>query len=107
MEVRRLARFIAPLALVAVLVATVVIVSSTPTGGGGDKASGSQLSSKEKKRKRERRRTRAKRTKYTVKAGDSIDAIAVKTRVSREEIVRLNPDIDPQALQPGQRLKIR
>jgi LysM repeat protein len=107
MEVRRLARFLAPLAIVAVLVATVVIVNSSPTGKGGEKASGSQLSAKEKARKRERRRTRAKRTRYTVKAGDSIDAIAVKTRVSREEITRLNPDIDPQALQPGQRLKIR
>ena len=44
---------------------------------------------------------------YVVKEGDSLTAIAVTTGVQIETIERLNPDVDPQALIPGQKLKLR
>lgn len=47
------------------------------------------------------------RSSYTVKAGDSFSAIAEKTGVDIGELQRLNPDIDPRALQPGQKLKLK
>ena len=53
---------------------------------------------------RPRRRTRAR---YTIKAGDTLGGIAEKTGVSVERIEALNPELDPQALVAGQRIKLR
>jgi LysM repeat protein len=47
------------------------------------------------------------RTTYRVKAGDSFALIAEKTGVSAEQLQTLNPEIDPRALQPGQKLKLK
>jgi LysM repeat protein len=44
---------------------------------------------------------------YTVQEGDTLGAIAEKTGVSVETIELLNPEVDPQALIAGQKLKLR
>jgi LysM repeat protein len=44
---------------------------------------------------------------YEVQEGDSLTAIAVETGVPIETIEELNPGLDPQALIPGQKLKLR
>jgi LysM repeat protein len=104
-------RFLAPIALIAVIAAIFIVIGSTSGGGsGGNKAgsgSGTQLSAQEKKRRRDRRKQRASRTTYTVKPGDSLDAIAIAVKVPKETLQQLNPNLDPQALQPGQKIKIR
>ena len=105
-----LGRYLAPLALVAVLITTVAVVATVNGGGGsGKEADGgsSKLSQAERRRRRARRLTRAQRTTYTVRQGDTIDVIALRTRVTKEQIIRLNPSLDPQALQPGQRIRLR
>jgi LysM repeat protein len=110
MDYRSPLRFLAPVALVAIVVATLLVVSSTTGGGGDDKASsgnGTELTAEQKKRKRERREKRQQRTTYTVKSGDSLDAIAIAVKVPKETLLQLNPELDPQALQPGQKIKIR
>ena len=111
MDYRSPLRFLAPVALIAVIVAIFIVVGANNGGGDkGDKASsgnGTELSAQEKRRRRERRRTRESRTSYTVKPGDSLDAIAIKVKVPKETLLQLNPDLDPQALQPGQKIKIR
>ena len=53
------------------------------------------------------RRTSRRRRSYTVRAGDTLGAIAEKTSVPVEELQRLNPDLDPQALGAGEKLKLR
>jgi hypothetical protein len=105
-----LGRYLAPLALVAVVITTVVVVATVNGGGGsGEKADGgsSKLSQAERRRRRARRLARAERTTYTVRQGDTIEVIAERTRVAKDQIIRLNPTLDPQALQPGQRIKLR
>jgi LysM repeat protein len=100
------ARFLAPLALVAFAVALFIVVtgsSDTETESGPNRASETQPAASpagESKQRRGRRR-------YTVKPGDTPSAIAEKTGVPLADILRLNPDLDPQALSPGQRLKLR
>jgi len=102
------ARFIAPLALVAVGVALFMVVSSS-TNKSGDGSSPSQTSGNgpaatpTPKGKSERKGPR----RYRVKTGDTPSSIAEKTGVPLEEILRLNPDLDPQTLAPGQRIKLR
>jgi LysM repeat protein len=42
-----------------------------------------------------------------VKTGDTLGSIAERTGVDVETLQELNPDLDPQALVSGQRIKLR
>ena len=112
------ARLLAPLSLLAVVVAVVVIVqanrSETSDAGTGGATStqaeperGDAAKSKDASGKGDGERKRRARRTYVVKSGDILTTVAEKTGVSVSELQRLNPDIDPQALQVGQRLKLR
>ena len=105
-------RFVAPLAIVAFVIAFIVVVSSS--GGGGSSSGGSSTGSATRtsgsttttttgtgKRSKSHRRT------YTVRAGDTLGAIAIKTGVSVSTLESLNPGLDPQGLVAGQKLKQR
>jgi LysM repeat protein len=96
-------RFLAPLALVAFAVALFVIVTGTrdtESESGPNRASEARPTPTPAGARKGRRR-------YTVKPGDTPSSIAEKTGVPLADILRLNPDLDPQALSPGQRLKLR
>jgi LysM repeat protein len=102
------ARFLAPLALVAFALALFVVVSSTTkddagTSGAKDAGQPAQTTSTptgEKKRRKEPR-------SYTVKSGDTPSGIAEKVNVPLDTILELNPDLDPQTLAPGTKIKLR
>ena len=47
-----------------------------------------------------------KRRIYTVKPGDTPSGIAEATGVTLEQLEEANPDLDPQLLAPGQRIRI-
>ena len=101
------ARFIAPLALVAFALALFIVVSSTTGDGGGEtgaqgtKAPAEATATPQAERKRKLRKT------YTVKAGDTPSGIAVKVDVPLDQILELNPDLDPQTLTPGTKIRLR
>jgi LysM repeat protein len=100
---RNPARFLAPLALVAFAIALFSILGGE--GGGGEepdttqqpRATATATPTKETKRKRK---------VYVVKPGDTPSGIAEKTGVSLEQLEEANPDLDPQLLAPGQRIRI-
>jgi nucleoid-associated protein YgaU len=100
---RNPARFLAPLALVAFAIALFSILGGG--GGGGEepattqqpRATATATPTKEAKRKRK---------VYVVKPGDTPSGIAEKTGVSLEQLEEANPDLDPQLLAPGQRIRI-
>jgi LysM repeat protein len=50
--------------------------------------------------------TEAQGEYYTVQSGDTLGSIASKYDTTVEELVRLNPDVDPTALQVGQRIRV-
>ncbi len=107
------ARFFAPLALVVFALALFVVVNKTTnddSGGGSQQTNqpadatatpkpGSKTSQGTKKKK-------APKT-YTVKTGDTPSGIAEKVGVPLDELMQLNPELDPQALAPGTELKLR
>jgi hypothetical protein len=99
------ARFLAPLALVAFAVALFLVVDSTnrANGGGDGAAQPRATATPAAEGRRERRR---KRRVYVVKPGDTPSGIAEKTGVSLEQLEELNPDLDPQLLAPGQRIRL-
>lgn len=43
---------------------------------------------------------------YVIQSGDTLGSIALKYDTTVEELVRLNPDVDPTALHVGQRLRV-
>jgi LysM repeat protein len=48
----------------------------------------------------------AERRFYRIKAGDTLEAIAVQFDTTVEALVALNPGIDSFALQPGSRIRV-
>lgn len=92
-------RFLAPGALLAVLVAVFLVVQS----GFDDDAT-----SKPTAQTAPATTTKAKgRRTYTVRAGDNLSEIAQRYGLSVEQLQELNPDVDPQAIRTGQRLRLR
>jgi LysM repeat protein len=108
MAARSPARFLAPLALLAVVVALWMIVTHSSDGGSGGSgaATTEQSTATPAKSARAKKKKHAKRY-YTVKPGDTPSGIAEKTGVPLSTIEDLNPGLDPQALSPGTRLKLR
>jgi LysM repeat protein len=105
------ARYLAPLALVAFAVALVMVVSAAsepggpettlaPSPAGTDKPAGGSRKQGGRARKRQRKT-------YTVKSGDTPSGIAERTGVPLAQLLELNPDLDPQTLTVGQKLRLR
>jgi LysM repeat protein len=43
---------------------------------------------------------------YVIEAGDTLGAIAAKYNTSVDELLTLNPGLDPNALHPGDRIRV-
>jgi LysM repeat protein len=97
------ARFLAPLALVAIAFALFSILGG---GGGGDEEPASNNQPRATATATATKETKRKRKVYVVKPGDTPSGIAEKTGVSLEQLEEANPDLDPQLLAPGQRIRI-
>jgi LysM repeat protein len=103
------ARFLAPLALAAVAVALILVVSksgdteSTAQSTGVTRTADGSATPAAGKKQRKRR----VRKMYTVKPGDTPSGIAEKTGVPLEDILALNPTLDPQTLAPGTKIRLR
>jgi LysM repeat protein len=100
------ARFLAPIALIAVVFALYTVVHDTsatdPGKGGAETTQPTATATKSAAKKSSKK----KRKMYTVKAGDTPSGIAAKAGISLEELEQLNPNLDPQSLSPGQRLRL-
>ena len=99
---RNPARLAALLALLAAAVAVVVVVQASRSSAPSVSPSATRTAVTQPAR---RARSTPPRV-YVVKPGDTLSVIADKTGVSLDDVQRLNPDVDPNALQTGQRLKL-
>lgn len=103
-------RLLAPIALVACAFALVVVVAASDVTGGGDggakSANDDSPPPSAGTTEREPAPKQQKRS-YTVQLGDSLGAISEKTGVDVETIQLLNPELDPQSLTVGQKIKLR
>jgi LysM repeat protein len=96
------ARVFAPLALVACAVAVLAIVGGGGGGSGGSKSTSTTSSSTTTTT----RATKHHKRTYTVKEGDVLSQIAIKTGVPLATIQQLNPNVDAQSLHAGQKIKL-
>jgi LysM repeat protein len=99
MAIRRPARFLAPLVILICVAAVLLIVQSTLSSDGSEPVTTTETT-------QTTRTTGGPRT-YRVRSGDTLGGIAERTGVSVDELMQLNPDVDPQTLRAGQRLKLR
>ena len=98
MVARNRARYLAPLALVATIIATVLVLQA----GLGTKHHSSQAAPHHRAHG-----AFASARFYTVQPGDSLSAISTKTGIPVPTLETLNPSADPNALQASQRLRLR
>jgi LysM repeat protein len=101
---------LAPLALVVVAVAVVVVVVNSDVTGGDDDNGGRATTTPATDTETTTTggsQGRRLRRNYVVKPGDSFGSIAERFGVSIEQLEQLNPDVDPQALVVGQRIRLR
>ena len=96
------ARALAVAALIGGFVVFFVVLSAAMEGGDTDETGGRS----QERIEREEKRRDAPAT-YVVENGDTLTAIARETGVPVPQILRLNPDVDPQILIAGEELKLR
>jgi len=98
------ARLLAPLALVVALAAVALVVSSSL--GTEDSSDEPEQTSSKGAHDGDGDGAETPKT-YIVEEGDLLSTIAEKFGVSVKRLERLNPDIDPQTLNPGQEITLR
>jgi LysM repeat protein len=105
---RNIARVIAPLALLACGVAVaMVVVSFTEEQQEGDSEERTATEAGERTTQQNDGQRRTRRRIYRVKLNDTLGLIAEKTGIPVERLQALNPELDPQNLIVGQRVKLR
>jgi LysM repeat protein len=112
------ARFLAPLALIAVLVAFLAIVTGSGGNGGGSstdeqtkpaaQTTGTTTTTKTSTGSKTTKTSKEKAAgTYTVQVGDTLGGIADKTGVPLDRIEELNPDVDPHTMNAGQEIRLK
>ena len=96
----QIGRFIAVLALLAAFTVVVwVVVSNENSKHAGGKGAGPDKSSPEVERA-------LQRGVYVVKPGDTLVGISAKLGIDVNDMLEINPDLDPQILSAGQRIRL-
>jgi LysM repeat protein len=94
------ARLLAPIAVIALAAVVLAVLAGSlrdTDSDGGKRGKGGGKAKTE----------RTDEKFYTVEPGDSLTSISNKTGVGVNKLSQLNPDLDPQALISGQRVKLR
>jgi LysM repeat protein len=102
------ARLLAPLALIAfaVIVAAMVLGSGVVGDDQNDDSESSLPAATEPTTTTEQGTKRGPAT-YTIKANDTLSGIAAEHGMTVDRLLELNPEIDPQGLVAGQKIKLR
>jgi LysM repeat protein len=106
-------RLLAPASLALFAVVFLIVVVASLSGGDDHSTSSSErpAAASEKRATRQDRvrqpEQRGNPRFYVVKPGDNLASIAQRTGVPLEELQTLNPELDPQGLVSGQRVRLR
>jgi len=98
------ARVLAAVSLAVAFVVAIVVLGGS-LGGEGSGGSGERRGGGEPTRGEQRQRPAP--AAYVVRSGDTLIAIARETGVPVARIEALNPEVDPQLLIAGEKLKLR
>jgi LysM repeat protein len=99
------ARLVAPLAFLAAAITLILLVQSgLSSGEPGTGTSATPTTTAQTGGTTPTATTQRRR--YRVKRGDTLESIAERFGTTVETLIELNPDIDPLALSPGQRIRV-
>jgi LysM repeat protein len=108
---RSLVRFAVPAAfLLAVTIAVLLIRSGLDVGESGANATPrkSRATPSTTTQRSEPRPSRPVRKRYyVIRSGDTFELLAIRFDTSVDRLVLLNPGVEPTALTPGERVRIR
>jgi LysM repeat protein len=105
-----LARLVAPLALIAFAVAVAAMVLGSGVVGDDDtddSARTSDLPAATERTTTSGRQAKRQPATYTIKANDTLSGIAAEYGTTVDRLQELNPELDPQGLVAGQKIKLR
>ncbi len=107
-------RILAPLAFFTAVTVLVLLVHNSLTTGASESASPTVTRAEAptattgaRTGRTESRPFRRGRRFYAIRAGDTLEAVAVRFDTTVDDLLRLNPAIDETSLTPGQRIRIR
>jgi peptidoglycan endopeptidase LytE len=108
---RELTRFAAPAAFLAAATIAVLLIKAGLSGGSGETTTASVSTAATTSTVTQTRHTTTTSTTtaaryYTIESGDTLGSVAIKEHTTVEDLLRLNPGIDPQALHVGQRIRV-
>jgi LysM repeat protein len=100
------ARLVAPLAFFAAATVLVVLVQNGLNDGSA--GTGTVVTTSPERPPTTTETTTGKKHKriYRVRQGDTLESIAAKFHTTVDDLLQLNPDVDPLALSPGQRIRV-
>ena len=104
------ARLLAPLALIAfaVIVGAIVLGSGVVGDDENDTSAGTNsLPASTDRTSTGEGKAKPKPATYTIKANDTLSGIADAHGTTVDRLLELNPEIDPQGLVAGQKIKLR
>jgi LysM repeat protein len=105
---RSAARYLVPIALTATIASTALIVAHALHSSKGPVRVATNAGHDSRPPRQVRVvHTHAGPTSYTVRSGDTLGLIASRFGVSVAQIEQLNPNLNPNALQVGQRVRLR
>jgi LysM repeat protein len=109
---RELTRFGAPVAFLAAVTIAVLLVKSALNGNASEPTTVAVTARVTHASTRHHRTATTATTAstvaryYTIQPGDTLGSVAVRERTTIDELLRLNPGIDPHALHSGQRIRV-
>ena len=98
------ARLVAPLAFFAAAIVLILLVQSGLSADDSDPGTSATPPPAETTSGTTTAATERKR--YRVRRGDTLESIAAKFGTTVERLIELNPNIDPLALSPGQKIRV-
>jgi LysM repeat protein len=108
-EARRawVARLAAPVAFFVAATVLIILVESG-LNGGGSAATTSTLPAASNPTTTAGTTSGPKKKKriYRVRRGDTLESIAAKFNTTVDDLLQLNPNVDPLALSPGQKIRV-
>jgi LysM repeat protein len=100
------ARVIAPLAFFAAATILIVLIQRGLDGGSTDTATTATPPVTSPTTSAGTPSTPAKKRFYRVRRGDTLESIAAKFNTTVDDLLTLNPSVDPLALSPRQRIRV-
>jgi LysM repeat protein len=101
------ARLVAPLAFLAAAIVLILLVQSGLSADDPDSGTAASPTTATTTETTGGTTTvSTERRRYRVRTGDTLESIAERFSTTVEALIELNPNIDPLALSPGQRIRV-